>query len=227
MTSGSLLVGVVIGFLFSAGTMVYVANREKRLAQADLLRAVRDRLGHYANMKSACATIYHPADRNPQFVPSAYLLDARQHDILLGALKKIETKTAAAAVVFVLGFDLLVGHLPECAAPVPNFIWGLVGGSMFAALLAILDGAAHLGQRHFRTLNCDVAIRGRELQRSLIMDMIKKEARFQGLYWIVIAVVILAVSRWVAPLVAEIVPDWQAYVQCSPQNLCSNSRSDQ
>ncbi|RWR13882.1 hypothetical protein [Paenirhodobacter populi] len=154
---------------------------------------LRDRLEWYAIMKSCSAEKYtYLPKKDLNFNPTGMLLSARQHDILLGTLKKIETKSTAVAVISIFLATLIAGALDD-----PNDVSYLRILTLYLALsflsvmlVVAVDGAGHLGQRHYRSLRFGGCIRGqgvgapimgRELQRALMHDLLKKEASFDAM----------------------------------------------
>jgi hypothetical protein len=109
----SIVVPTLCGFIVGGLTIRHFEKREIKAARHDNFSAFRKRLGLYAQMKKPCATIYHPVPSNTNFVPSSFMLNEDQHDILLGILKKIEAKSGMVAVVLVLAFDLMATNLPD------------------------------------------------------------------------------------------------------------------
>lgn len=174
----------------------FLQGKEVSAAKKDCYYLFRERLGHYAAMKSSCATIYHPPLKNTHFVPTAYLLDESQHDILLGVLKKVEAKSAAVAVVAVLAFDLIAGNVSNVGNPFSRFLIGEVAGLLIAALVFSLDAASHLGQPDYRRMltrreKPTAVVRGRELQRDLVHDALKKEAGLHAFFGLTVVIIAL------------------------------------
>ena len=107
---------------------------------------------------------------------------------MLGILKKAEAKSAVMVVVAVFAIPAL-----------NSVIWDIVRESLYSKLAILISagifcsllifgvlGAVHLGQAHFRKLlkeNCD-AIGGKELQRVLVHDMLRKESVLDQTLWL-------------------------------------------
>ncbi|WP_234855703.1 hypothetical protein [Paracoccus everestensis] len=164
MSYASIVVPTFFGFVAGGLAIRHFEKREIKAARHDNFTDFRERLGFYAQMKTPCATIYHPASSNTNFVPSGFMLNEDQHDILLGILKKIEAKSAMVAVVLVLAFDLMATNLPKEFKMAATIFWGVANGLLISMLLASMDAAPHLGQRHFRKMPIRPEIAGRELQ---------------------------------------------------------------
>ena len=163
-------------------------QNEVKLAEEDSYNQLRQRLSAYALMQWPCATEYHPPKNNISFVPSAMLICESQHKILLGILKKAEAKSAVMVVAVIFAIPAL-----------ENMIWDFVKCSIFASALVAFSagiftsllifgvlGAVHLGQPHFRKLSKEkrVSILGRELQRALMHDMLRKEVVLRHTIWL-------------------------------------------
>ncbi len=170
-----------VGFILTAIRITLRTKHEVRLAVKDDFREVELRLFDYARMK--CPNLAEPkrAKNNLTHRPSKTILRPEEHSILLGVLKKAEAKSAVLIVVVIFalpnlfsGFSALFNHSWISLALIY-----LVCGALFALLLAGVDGANHLGQPHFRKKvlkRNDRPICPRELQRELILDMLRKEA---------------------------------------------------
>lgn len=196
MIASGVLAGGLVGCLTGAAYIRCRQGEEVSAAKKDSYYLIRERLGHYAAMKSSCATIYHPPAKSTHFVPTAYLLDERQHDILLGVLKKVEAKSAAVAVVAVLAFDLIAGTVSDVHNPFSRFLIGEVAGLLVAALVFSLDAASHLGQPDYRRMLTRpkkpiAEIRGRELQRDLVHDALRKEAGLHAFFGLTVVSIAL------------------------------------
>ncbi|UWQ46336.1 hypothetical protein [Leisingera aquaemixtae] len=136
-------------------------------------------------------------DEKAHFTKSPYfpnlncgpLLHPKSHGILLGVLKKIEMKSAALSGVSVFLTSVLLSNFSEYSK-LPYLIgfsyWFLVG-FLVGPLLAVIDGVGHLGQSHYRKLEPWYleAVRAREMQMRLMLDLLVKERVFKTSVWLV------------------------------------------
>ena len=174
----------VLGFAFALPYVLCSGWREVRRAKEDSFQALRERLSAYYLMQAPCATAYHPPDNNIDFVPSGMLFSHEQHRILLGVMKKIEAKFTAIVVIVIFALPFLFEQTAQVRGnDVSELFIYATAGILFANLISGAVGASHLGQPHYRKHienRFPPAIRGRELQRELVNDMLTKEAYFHS-----------------------------------------------
>lgn len=163
----------------------------------------KERLAFYASMQFDPATRSEP-DYDPAWScvrsgfcvsnhphrPTLNILSRNQHRILLGILKKTEAKSATiatlvifalAAIVTILTSDTKLGIAPASALY-------FTAGILALLLISSVDAAGHLGQRDYNRLakKTSQPIRGRELQKQLMRDAIKKEERYSASWWLML-----------------------------------------
>lgn len=192
----------LISVIFVLGWQVCVFQDRKRQ-----LQLLKERLGFYAEMKpwpdKGEAKTQDPTWLciNKGFCvgakyhsPTRYILSPQQHEVLLGILKKIELKSATTAAVFMFGLaaivTILVGATEFFGATKP--LLHIVAGILVVLIIGTIDAARHLGQRDYNKLEKrnDQPIRGRELQKELMCDVLKKEARYDASWWLAVAVIL-------------------------------------
>ncbi|TMV90300.1 hypothetical protein FGG78_12955 [Thioclava sp. BHET1] len=129
-------------------------------------------------------------------------LDGNAHAILLGTLKKVETKSAtlASIIVFILGFSLAsvvailvaVVALDSKSAKTYELLRPILASVSFAGLVSLLPlywslaGIKQIDQHDFLMLSS--ASREREMQKALMRDLLKKESRFRFSTWLVFGI---------------------------------------
>ena len=133
--------------------------------------------------------------------PTLNVLSCNQHRILLGILKKTEAKSATVATIVIFALAAIVTiltseiRLDKAPASALYFTAGIL------ALLLILsvDAAGHLGQRDYNRLTKKVSqsIRGRELQKQLVRDAIKKEEQYSASWWLMLSVALGGIASFV------------------------------
>lgn len=202
------VIPALVGLITATVTIHRSKKHEICLAENDNYRSIRERLSAYAMMKNQCATLYHPPTNSLSFVPSGMMLASDQHDILLGVLKKIEAKSTVMVVLVVFTLPFLFSQTNELRgdSEAIKFLVHLAAGILGGMLLVGADGAAHIGQPHFREYiepRCCFPIRGRELQRTLIHDMLGKEAAFNTSFSLAKFLFILFALIYIGSVVME------------------------
>lgn len=173
---------------------------------------VRARLTAYERMKNCRESDTCSSVESSVSEANCCLLSPNQHDILLGILKKIEAKFTAFAVVIIFAFSITTNLMPEALGQnklsMPPFAAAV--GIMVAMIWASLEGANHLGQRHFvnLALKDDECSEIRELQRSLIHDMLKKESMYDQYFQlakVVIALLVFSLTTHAIAIYLELI----------------------
>lgn len=155
----------------------------------------KERLTFYADMLDLRSDNgVSPAEplTNLNFNPRDFLLDAGQHAILLGILKKVETKASALATILVFALAAVVTVRTASNEELSRFavcVTNVMVGFLVPLLAFAIDSASHHGQKDYEKMVKAVCspIRGRELQRALIMDAIRKEHRMDRAKYLIIA----------------------------------------
>lgn len=137
--------------------------------------------------------------------PASFVLTRRQHLILLGILKKAEAKAAALASLYVFGLIAVITILVTEKNICPNSTIHLhsVGGILFSLIILAADGAGHLGQRDYQKLSRSTHANtfGRELQKQLIKDALKKESMLWAAWWLLLFAIILGILSYIIPAI--------------------------
>jgi hypothetical protein len=137
-------------------------------------------------------------------IPSRPILSSASHKILLGVLKKIETKNAVtlAVIIFLLGGLLSIFSAVKETDGFLVLFYLFIVGFLAGPLLAGIDGAGHLGQpKYVRLANrCCECCRAKDLQKQLLKDLVAKEYAFQITRWIIAAAILaeLALLLWLS-----------------------------
>lgn len=165
----------------------------QRLALYADMQALKDEEKPVSDLSYACAERGFCVT-NLNHRPAAFVLQPKQHKILLGILKKIEAKWVALATILIFALSAIVTVIVAANIELITILMLHCASGILAALLvASADGAYHLGQPHFNRLSRgnDFRILGRELQIDLIRDAVKKERRFEITRYLLVAVLFI------------------------------------
>lgn len=211
-----LALSLFAGFFLSAGIVQGRIYCGKCQAKKDKFRLLKERLDNYGLMQNLDPELNGDRTINSLLPISSTrpVLSSGSHKILLGVLKKIETKNAVAmSVVFLLlsGMWSLAGDVREYGAGFP-YAYAAIIGFLVGPLFAGLDGLGHIGQPHYtnlskRSSNSDYRsgeFRARQMQQRLMLDLVAKEYGFQAKIGVIAIAVLLVLLLVISTLSTEL-----------------------
>jgi hypothetical protein len=187
-------VSLYVSLIGAAGIALWVIalGKTQKIRDPNTMGQLKCRLSGYAVLKSA---------DSQECGPDAVHLPACQHEVLLGTLKKVETKNAALIQAWALFLTATVGlaavSLSNVDASESGYFRLVLLTLVFLALpflFAALRGMKQLDQYSFRRLRCGGSLEGQlpvRMQDGLLQDLLVKEACFRfslcGAYAYVVA----------------------------------------
>ena len=135
--------------------------------------AIRLRMAAYAELK--------PALNTKNLTKRRAILSADQHEVLLGTLKKVEHKNAILVTVTIFALSVLVAaQIGVGVSTQMKDVFTIFTFSFILPLCRAFSGFVQLDQRNFRRLEVTtVSTAAWNLQRSLLIDLMRKEFAFR------------------------------------------------
>lgn len=188
---------LIAGLLISAGWVVWCTIRGKcKLKEKRYLSLLKERLDFYSMLLNENPNPANDSEitKYLEYAPVRPILGSGSHKILLGVLKKVETKNGVvlAVTILLLGGMISISTTVMNSSELLQATYLFIVGFLVGPLVSAIDGAGHLGQPRYISLverSCSKSIRTaqkcrmRDMQKELLVDLVSKEYAFQVKVW--------------------------------------------